>query len=104
MYRIKGILRIRRIGLDVLNLTEIRRNAGHSKWANIKHIKAAKDAQKSLTFQKMAQLIRLAVQGKYNFRSMENAVTIAKVESNFLLQKLTVASIGNAHTADGTVN
>jgi hypothetical protein len=75
MYRIKDIERIRRIGLDVLNLTEIRRNAGHSKWANIKHTKAAKDAQKSLTFQKMAQLIRLAVQGKYDFRSMENAVT-----------------------------
>jgi hypothetical protein len=75
MYRIKDIVRIRRIGLDVLNLTEIRRNAGHSKWANIKHTKAAKDAQKSLTFQKLAQLIRLAVQGKYDFRSMENAVT-----------------------------
>jgi len=75
MYRIKDIVRFRRIRLDVLNLTEIRRNAGHSKWANIKHIKAAKDAQKSVTFQKMAQLIRLAVQGKYDFRSMENAVT-----------------------------
>jgi len=75
MYRVKDIVRIRKIGLDVLNLTEIRRNAGHSKWANIKHTKAAKDAQKSLTFQKMAQLIRLAVQGKYDSRSMENAVT-----------------------------
>jgi hypothetical protein len=75
MYRIKNVVRIRRIGLDVLNLTDIRRDAGHSKWANIKHTKAAKDAQKSLTFQKMAQLIRLAVQGKYDFRSMENAAT-----------------------------
>jgi hypothetical protein len=75
MYRIKDVVRVRRMGLDVLNLTEIRRNAGHSKWANIKHIKAAKDAEKSLTFQKVAQLIRLAVQGKYDFRSMENSVT-----------------------------
>ena len=75
MYRIKDIVLIRRIGPDVLNLTVNRRNAGHSKWANIKHIKAAKDAQKSLTFQKIAQLIRLAVQGKYDFRSMENVVT-----------------------------
>jgi hypothetical protein len=75
MYQIKAIVRIRKVGLDVLNLTEIRRNAGHSKWANIKHIKAAKDAQKSVTFQKMAQLIRLAIQGKYDFRSTENAVT-----------------------------
>lgn len=75
MFQIKEFVRIRRIGLDVLNLTEIRRNAGHSKWANIKHTKAAKDAQKSVTFQKMSQLIRLAIQGKYDFRSTENAVT-----------------------------
>lgn len=75
MYQIKAIAPIRKIGLDVLNLTEFKRNAGHSKWANIKHIKATKDAQKSVTFQKMAQLIRLAIQGKYGFRSTENAVT-----------------------------
>jgi hypothetical protein len=75
MFHIRDFVRVRRIGLDVLNLTEIRRNAGHSKWANIKHIKAAKDAQKSITFQKMSQLIRLAIQGKYGYRSTGNAVT-----------------------------
>ncbi|XP_066995176.1 probable transcriptional regulatory protein Tlet_1011 isoform X2 [Anabrus simplex] len=39
-----------------------RRFAGHSKWANIKHIKAAKDGEKSQTFARMGRLIRVAVQ------------------------------------------
>lgn len=38
--------------------------AGHSKWANIRHIKAAKDGQKSIQFQKYSRQIRLAIQGK----------------------------------------
>jgi hypothetical protein len=37
----------------------IKRFAGHSKWANIKHIKAAKDAQKSSQFLKFARMIRI---------------------------------------------
>lgn len=36
--------------------------AGHSKWANIKHIKAAKDGQKAAMFLRMARQLRLAVQ------------------------------------------
>ncbi|XP_061387332.1 probable transcriptional regulatory protein Teth514_1449 [Musca vetustissima] len=36
--------------------------AGHSKWANIRHIKAAKDGQKSALFSKIARQIRLAIQ------------------------------------------
>ncbi|GAB0099575.1 uncharacterized protein DMENIID0001_154590 [Sergentomyia squamirostris] len=36
--------------------------AGHSKWANIRHIKAAKDGQKSLLFSRFTRQIRLAVQ------------------------------------------
>lgn len=36
--------------------------AGHSKWANIKHKKEAKDAQRSNTFTKMSRLITSAVQ------------------------------------------
>jgi len=71
MFRIiRNLVCIRRARLDVLNLKETRRNAGHSKWANIKHIKAAKDAQKSITFQKMTRLIRLAIQGKYHCRKL----------------------------------
>lgn len=39
-------------------------NAGHSKWANIRHIKAAKDGQKAAMFTKLSRQIRLAIQGK----------------------------------------
>ncbi|KAL5286862.1 TACO1 family protein [Megaselia abdita] len=36
--------------------------AGHSKWANIKHTKALKDGQKSAAFTRISRQIRLAVQ------------------------------------------
>ncbi|XP_042872160.1 probable transcriptional regulatory protein Kole_1935 isoform X2 [Penaeus japonicus] len=35
--------------------------AGHSKWANIKHTKAAKDAERQKKFMKCSRLIKLAV-------------------------------------------
>lgn len=38
--------------------------AGHSKWANIRHIKAAKDGQKSVQFARYSRQIRLAIQGQ----------------------------------------
>lgn len=37
-------------------------DAGHSKWANIKHTKALKDGQKSAMFTRISRQIRLAVQ------------------------------------------
>lgn len=40
----------------------IKRFAGHSKWANIKHIKALKDGQKANIFSKYARMIRIAIQ------------------------------------------
>lgn len=39
--------------------------AGHSKWANIRHIKAAKDGQKAVEFARYSRQIRLAIQGEY---------------------------------------
>ncbi|PSN51062.1 Translational activator of cytochrome c oxidase 1 [Blattella germanica] len=53
-------VRTERLSLNtcIHNLNLIKRNAGHSKWANIKHIKAAKDAQKSIMFKKMQQFIQ----------------------------------------------
>ncbi|XP_055371935.1 probable transcriptional regulatory protein Fnod_1106 [Condylostylus longicornis] len=36
--------------------------AGHSKWANIKHIKAEKDGQRAVTFTRMSRQIRMAIQ------------------------------------------
>ncbi|XP_066140519.1 translational activator of cytochrome c oxidase 1-like [Euwallacea fornicatus] len=38
-----------------------KRFAGHSKWANIRHIKGAKDAERSLLFSKLARQIKIAV-------------------------------------------
>lgn len=44
------------------NITK--RFAGHSKWANIKHIKAQKDSERSLNFTKISRQIKVAAQGK----------------------------------------
>lgn len=40
----------------------VKRFAGHSKWANIKHIKALKDKQKADAFLKYSRMIRVAIQ------------------------------------------
>ena len=42
----------------------VKRHAGHSKWANIKHIKALKDAQKAHMFRKLGQSMKIAVIGE----------------------------------------
>lgn len=43
-----------------------KRNAGHNKWANIRHTKAAKDGEKSELFHKLGRQIRLAIVGMFN--------------------------------------
>ena len=43
---------------------EQRRHAGHSKWANIKHIKAGKDAAKASLTLRLTKTIRIAIRGK----------------------------------------
>lgn len=42
----------------------VKRNAGHSKWANIKHTKGANDQQKSLLFAKLSRQMKLAIRGE----------------------------------------
>ncbi|XP_065167259.1 translational activator of cytochrome c oxidase 1 [Atheta coriaria] len=39
-----------------------KRYAGHSKWANIRHTKGAKDAQRGALFTKLAQKMKIAIQ------------------------------------------
>ncbi|CRL06175.1 CLUMA_CG019041, isoform A [Clunio marinus] len=56
------MLRQSNLCLSFLSQITSRRYAGHSKWANIKHIKAAKDSQRAATFYKYARMIRLAIQ------------------------------------------
>lgn len=48
-------------------IAEFRRYAGHSKWQNIKHIKALKDAQKASTTIRVTRLIKVAIQGKLGY-------------------------------------
>lgn len=42
-----------------------RHMAGHSKWANIKHIKGAKDAERATLFQKLSRNIKTVIKGKF---------------------------------------
>ncbi|CAD5110811.1 DgyrCDS175 [Dimorphilus gyrociliatus] len=44
-----------------LLVTPIRKMAGHNKWSNIKHIKAAKDSKKAAISMKIMQKMRLAI-------------------------------------------
>lgn len=41
----------------------LKRNAGHNKWSNIKHIKGANDQQKSLLFARFSRQMKLAIRG-----------------------------------------
>lgn len=40
-----------------------KRFAGHSKWANIRHIKGLKDAERANYFLKLTRQMRVAIQG-----------------------------------------
>ncbi|XP_060521925.1 translational activator of cytochrome c oxidase 1 [Cylas formicarius] len=40
----------------------IRRNAGHSKWQNIRHTKGAKDAERATMFTKLSRQMKVAIQ------------------------------------------
>lgn len=40
-----------------------RRYAGHSKWANIKHIKEEKDNERMILFQQLKHQMEVAIQG-----------------------------------------
>lgn len=40
------------------------RNAGHSKWQNIKNIKGIKDMEKSKDITKFSSMVQIAVKGK----------------------------------------
>ena len=47
------------------HLTECKRFAGHSKWANIKHTKMAKDAERSNALQTAIKKMRFAIAGTF---------------------------------------
>lgn len=45
----------------------VARNAGHSKWQNIRHTKALKDLEKSALFSRIGQKIKVAITGMRGF-------------------------------------
>ncbi|XP_060648063.1 probable transcriptional regulatory protein TTE1135 isoform X1 [Drosophila nasuta] len=61
MFRRLFLIGIQNVKIQ-FNQCDIRGMAGHSKWANIKHIKAQKDGQRAALFTKISRQIRLAVQ------------------------------------------
>ncbi|KAK9506533.1 hypothetical protein O3M35_008454 [Rhynocoris fuscipes] len=76
------------------NLTIIKRYAGHSKWANIKHIKAAKDSQRSQLFMKLCQRIKVAIQEGGNANPNSN-LHLAQAIEVARKQCMPIASINN---------
>lgn len=50
---------------NIINYTECKRFAGHSKWANIRHTKMQKDGEKSAALQMYIKKMKIAVAGKY---------------------------------------
>lgn len=61
----------------------VRGMAGHSKWQNIRHIKGAKDKEKSHLTSKFAQRLRVAVKGKRNISTCldDNTLTLVRIRS-----------------------
>lgn len=45
----------------------IRRNAGHSKWQNIRHTKALKDGQRAAMYSRFGHRIKMCIQGRANY-------------------------------------
>ncbi|KAG8229525.1 hypothetical protein J437_LFUL004931 [Ladona fulva] len=62
------------------NVDILRYLAGHSKWANIKHIKAAKDAEKSILFTRLSRQIRLAIEEGGSSSPSHNSALAQAVE------------------------
>jgi len=80
----------------------IRRNAGHSKWQNIKHVKAEKDLQRSQLFIRLCQKIKVAIQENGNNANpttnyqLSQAIDVAK--SNDMPVSSIQACIKNTQT------
>ncbi|KAM8716407.1 hypothetical protein ACLKA7_003306 [Drosophila subpalustris] len=68
--------------------------AGHSKWANIKHIKAQKDGLRAALFTKLARQIRLAVQEGKSADPAINSLLRAEMD-NALKRNMPIGTIQN---------
>ncbi|EDV98801.1 GH13516 [Drosophila grimshawi] len=68
--------------------------AGHSKWANIKHIKAQKDGLRAALFTKIARQIRLAVQEGKSGDPAVNSLLRSEID-NALKKNMPIGTIQN---------
>lgn len=55
---------------SIISYTECKRFAGHSKWANIRHIKMQKDGEKSAALQTYIKKMKIAAVGKYQINKL----------------------------------
>ncbi|CAH0549207.1 unnamed protein product [Brassicogethes aeneus] len=78
------------------------RNAGHSKWQNIKHIKGLKDAEKSQTFGKIGRHMKVAVAegGSTDPKSNLKLAQIIEQAKRANMPQATIASILKSSQAD----
>ncbi|CAH1738745.1 unnamed protein product [Aphis gossypii] len=58
----------------------LKRNAGHNKWSNIKHIKGANDQQKSLLFAKFSRQMKLAIREQNDSNPETNSKLASIIE------------------------
>ncbi|XP_022174774.1 translational activator of cytochrome c oxidase 1-like [Myzus persicae] len=58
----------------------LKRNAGHNKWSNIKHIKGANDQQKSLLFARFSRQMKLAIREQNDSNPETNSKLASIIE------------------------
>ncbi|XP_030555061.1 uncharacterized protein LOC115758510 isoform X1 [Drosophila novamexicana] len=87
-----------RIGIEYFQLNfnkcSVRHMAGHSKWANIKHIKAQKDGLRAALFTKIARQLRLAVQEGKSADPAVNSLLRSEID-NALKKNMPIGTIQN---------
>ncbi|XP_023160738.2 uncharacterized protein LOC111592631 isoform X2 [Drosophila hydei] len=76
------------------DVQSVRRMAGHSKWANIKHIKAQKDGLRAALFTKISRQLRLAVQEGKSADPAVNTLLRSEIE-NALKRNMPMGTIQN---------
>jgi len=69
------------------------RNAGHSKWANIKHIKGLKDAEKSRELTRFGNMMRIAIKEGGGSADPKVNSKLAQIISQMKDRKLPMASV-----------
>ncbi|XP_050524864.1 translational activator of cytochrome c oxidase 1 [Daktulosphaira vitifoliae] len=79
MLRNNFIIVIKHCRIDVGNLI-FKRNAGHNKWSNIKHIKGANDQQKSQLFQKFSRQMKIAIREQNDSNPETNSKLASIIE------------------------